>query len=140
MVDGRAADGRAMTAPAAPSIRNRRDDLAETAAAIAACRAADAPSRDLDARIARAVFPALAALPPVEPGVWQGEDGGRVRALRYTGSRSAAATLVPPGCWIDAGGSAVTVAGAEGEWTGTHPVEAIALCIAALRARLAGPP
>lgn len=129
-----------MTAPAAPSIRDRRDGLAETAAAIAACRAADASSRDLDTRIARAVFPALAALRPVEPGVWQGEDGSRVRALRYTGSRIAAATLVPPGCWIDTDGSEVVVAGVEGEWSGTHAVEAIALCIAALRARLAGPP
>ena len=129
-----------MSAPAAPSIRDRRAGLTETASAIAACRAAAAPSRDLDARIARAVFPALAALPVVEPGVWRGEDGGRVRALRYTDSRSAAATLVPPGCWIDAGGPGITVAGAEGEWTGAHAVEAIALCIAALRARLAGPP
>lgn len=130
-----------MSGPPAPSIRDRRHGLAETAAAIAACRAADAPSRDLDARIARAVFPALAALPLVEPGVWQGEDGGRVRALRYTGARSAAATLVPPGCWIEAGGAEeIIVAGAEGEWTGAHTVEPIALCIAALRARLAGPP
>lgn len=129
-----------MIVSAAPSIRSRGTDLAETAATIAACRAAAAPSRDLDALIARAVFPALAALPVVEAGVWQGEDGSRVRALRYTGSRSAAATLVPFGCWIDGGGAEITVAGVDGEWTGAHAVEAIALCIAALRARLEGPP
>nr|WP_047166761.1 hypothetical protein [Sphingomonas sp. Y57] len=129
-----------MSSPSTLSGGDRRAGLAQTASAIVGCRAAAAPSRELDARIAVVMFPALAALSPVEPGVWQDEDGGRVRALRYTGVWSAAATLVPAGCWIEKGGPAVTVAGAAGEWTGSHPIEPIALCIAALRARLAGPP
>ncbi|MFD2498766.1 hypothetical protein ACFSTI_07755 [Rhizorhabdus histidinilytica] len=85
-------------------------------------------------------FPGARRTAAGRAGSLAGEDGSRVRALRYTGSRIAAATLVPPGCWIDTEGSEVVVAGAEGEWSGTHAVEAIALCIAALRARLAGPP
>lgn len=106
--------------------------------AIAACEQAQAPGRALDSLIALAVFSALADLPGIETGVWQHEDGSRVRALLYTASRAAAATLVPPGCWIESeGGGHIVVAGADGTWAGTHPEEAIALCIAALRARAA---
>ena len=107
------------------------------AAAVAACQKATAPSRELDSRIAMAVFPALIALPVVEAGIWLQQDGTRVRALRYSEARSAAATLVPAGCWIDNNDWGIIVSGANGEWTGTHPHKAISLCIAALCARIA---
>ncbi|WP_254515797.1 hypothetical protein [Novosphingobium sp. G106] len=105
--------------------------------AIAACKAALAPSREIDARIALAVFPALRGLTSVAPGVWEQHDGGHVRALLYTAACPAAATLVPPGYWIETGPQAVVVLGELGEWIGVHSVEAIALCIAALDARRA---
>lgn len=103
--------------------------------AILACKAAPGPSRALDACIAMAVFPALTALPSLDEGVWQHEDGSRVRALRYSASRAAAATLVPPGCWIEPFESGARIVGPDGEWTGSHAEEPIALCLAALRAR-----
>lgn len=104
--------------------------------AIAACERAAGPDRALDGRIALAVFPALADLPMIGPGVWRHEDGSRVRALRYSANRAAAATLVPPGCWIEGGDDrAIVVAGPNGVWSGAHEVAAIALCLAALRAR-----
>ncbi|MDE8650659.1 hypothetical protein [Novosphingobium album (ex Liu et al. 2023)] len=105
--------------------------------AVAACRDAGAPSREIDARIALAVFPALRQLNPVGPGVWRQGDGSHVRALLYTATRRAAATLVPQGCWIETGPRGPIVMGELGEWIGLHPIEAIALCIAALDARLA---
>lgn len=103
--------------------------------AILACEAAPGPSRTLDACIARAVFPALTDLPSLDEGVWQHEDGSRVRALRYSASRAAAATLVPPGCWIEPCESGTRIVGPDGAWTGSHAEEPIALCLAALRAR-----
>jgi hypothetical protein len=117
-------------------LRSRRATLAD---AIAACEAAQGPDRKLDGLIALAVFPALADLPMLDEGVWRHEDGSRVRALLYSATRAAAATLVPQGCWIEdiSENGAATVAGAEGEWTGRHPADAIALCLAALRARAA---
>lgn len=105
--------------------------------ALAACRVAGASSRELDARIALAIFPALRTLCPIEPGVWRQDDGNRVRALLYSAARRAAATLVPQGCWIETNKRGTVVLGEYGNWVGAHPVEAIALCIAALDARLA---
>lgn len=109
--------------------------MSALACAIAACQHAAEPSRALDAQIALAVFPALADLPAVDEGIWAHPDGTRVRALRYSACRTAATTLVPPGCWIEARGRESIVCGAHGEWAGTHENEAIALCIAALSAR-----
>lgn len=111
---------------------------AQLSVAIAACQRAITPSRALDGEIALAVFPALIELPLVEIGIWSHVDGTRVRALRYSEARSAAATLVPPGCWIEEDGAHVFVAGAQGIWAGDHAHNAISLCIAALCARFAG--
>jgi hypothetical protein len=107
------------------------------AAAIAAGQRAVAPSRALDSRIALAVFPALCELSVVEEGIWTHADGTRARALRYSTSRTAATTLVPPGCWIEPVERGAIVAGAHGEWAGIHEIDAIALCIAALSAKIA---
>jgi hypothetical protein len=59
------------------------------------------PDRQLDARIAVAIFPALGDLPRIDEAVWQHPDGSRVRAPRYTYTRAAASTLVPPGHWLE---------------------------------------
>ena len=105
--------------------------------AIEVCLQAGAADRSLDVQIALAVFPGLGELAAIDQGVWRQEDGTHVRALRYSASRSAAVTLVPPGCWLEAGKAAVHVCGRSGEWIGIHRIEAIAICIAALRARAA---
>lgn len=106
-------------------------------AAVRACAGASAADRQLDAIIASAVFPALISLPVLDTAVWRHEDGTRVRALRYSGSRSAATTLVPAGCWLEDGGNGIArVCGPEGEWEGIHSVGEIAICIAALKARI----
>lgn len=107
------------------------------AAAIATCQRAVAPSRALDSQIALAVFPGLRELAAVEEGIWTHADGTRVRALRYSASRMAASTLLPLGCWIEPDQRGTTVAGAHGEWAGIHERDAIALCIAALSAKMA---
>lgn len=105
-------------------------------AALVACKGADRSSRELDAGIALAVFPSLAELTSIEAGVWRQADGTHARALRYSSSREAAASIVPPGCWIESGPGRPRVAGPAGEWDGSHEVRAIALCIAALSARI----
>ena len=119
---------------ASASTRGERARLIE---AIEACKAATAASRQLDALIAMAVFPALTELSGVEAGIWRQDNGARVRALLYSSSQSAATTLIPPGCWIEMAQGDVIVLGTRGEWHGSHPIDAIALCIAALNARLA---
>ena len=117
--------------------RRRVDDpSAKLLAAAAACERARAPARRLDAQIALAVFPALEGLEPVGLAVWQHPDGTRVRALRYSFSTAAASTLVPPGYWIEARKGVVMILGENmNDAVSTHPVLAIALSIAALRAR-----
>ena len=65
------------------------------------CEASGAASRELDGRIARTVFPGLVDLEELEIAVWRYGDGSRVRALRYSGEKAAAATLVPPGHWME---------------------------------------
>jgi len=104
--------------------------------AIHACRHAGAPDRHLDARIALAVFPVLGELPMLSKGVWRHSDGSRVRALRYSASCAAAGTLVPAGCWLEVRAGEAQIIGDQGAWSGFHSIEAIAICIAALRARL----
>ena len=42
------------------------------------CLAATA-SRELDAAIGKSIFPALADLEELEPGIWRQQDGNRVR-------------------------------------------------------------
>lgn len=118
--------------------RPRGPDLLRRA--IAACATASAPSRRLDATIGRAVFPGLALLEELEPGIWRRGDGGRVRALNYSRSWTAATTLVPTGCWIEHDCAEVIVVGARGGSRGSHDFLHIALCIAALRARLLAAP
>src|SRR3546814_20183510 len=66
-----------------------------------ACEAARVADRRLDVRIALAIFPGLRELSQIEAAVWHHPDGSRVRALRYSSSVSAAATLVPPGHWLE---------------------------------------
>ena len=105
-------------------------------AVIQSCKRAETPTRELDAEIALALFPSLRALAPIAPGIWQNTDGSHVRALRYSSSWAAAATIVPPGCWIEAGSAGPRVAGPGGEWDGVHEMRAIALSIAALGARI----
>lgn len=111
-------------------------DNLELKAAIAACVGATVPNRGLDARISLAVFPGLGDLPRVGPGVWRQIDGTHARALRYSALQSAAATLVPPGCWIETHGREIHVHGESGAWVGIHGIQTIAICIAALKARL----
>lgn len=110
--------------------------LAPLRGAIATCLAATAPSRELDAAIGKAIFPALADLEELEPGIWCQQDGSRVRALNYTRTWSAAATLVPAGCWIEHDCLDVIIMSAGGTSRGTHDILPIALCLAALRARM----
>lgn len=126
-----------MSAPARSHAGEAQFGGTALAAAIAACQRSAGPSRALDSQIALAVFPALNELPVVEEGIWMHADGTRVRALRYSASRMAATTLLPPGCWIEPDQRGTTVAGALGEWAGTHEIDAIALCIAALSAKMA---
>lgn len=111
------------------------DERSRFVAVIGDCARAAEPSRSLDAKIATAVFPGLAELEPLEEGVWAGDKGTRVRALRYTGTASCATTLVPAGCWLELREGEIRVCGASGEWAGAHNIEAIGICIAALRAR-----
>lgn len=110
--------------------------LAALRGAIASCLAATAPSRELDAAIGKAIFPALADLEELEPGIWRQQDGSRVRALNYSRTWSAAATLVPAGCWIENDCLDVIVMSADDTSRGTHDILTIALCLAALRARV----
>lgn len=103
--------------------------------------AAGAADRALDAEIAMAVFPPLRALRAVSPGVWIDAEGGRVRALRYSESRTAATTLVPVGHWL-AGpvddGDPVTIHSPDEDAptaTASGASAALAITAAALRAR-----
>ena len=104
--------------------------------AINACMLATAASRDLDATICTAAFPALAQMEELEPGIWRGDNGERVRALRYSRIWKAAATLVPAGFWIEHDCGDVIVHGSDGEARGNHDILPIALCLAAMRARV----
>jgi hypothetical protein len=103
--------------------------------------AAAGADRALDAEIAMAVFPPLRALQAVSPGIWIDEAGGRVRALRYTGSRTAATTLVPIGHWLMGtidDGEPVTIHSPDENApvaTGCNPSAALSIAAAALRAR-----
>lgn len=124
-----------MTMTPAPSLAQARYRSTALQQAIVSCAHATGLSRELDSAIAKAVFPALAALEELEPGIWRHDDGSRVRALNYTRSQAAAATLVPAGCWIEEDGDEIFVIGPGGAWSASHAVKPIALCLAALRSR-----
>jgi hypothetical protein len=98
-----------------------------------------APDRQLDARIAAAVFPALSSLPRIDEAVWQHADGSRVRALRYTFAIEAAMTLIPSGHWLEQdtglpGRFWVYGSGAGDNVSATNSLPALAVSAAALRA------
>jgi hypothetical protein len=127
---------------------------------IAALEAATGPSRQLDAEIARAVYaPDGRVKQSPFNGEWcvyhptQDRTLDRVRVLQFTASIDAALTLVPEG-WVwavhgpDSGNLAYAclcdrdVIQPPEPWLETYPTQeshaatpAIALCIAALRAR-----
>src|SRR3546814_4777608 len=110
-----------------------------------ACEAARVADRRLDVRIALAIFPGLRELSQIEAAVWHHPDGSRVRALRYSSSVSAAATLVPPGHWLEQVTSPADSARIHGPdndspATARNALPALAISAAALRAwsRLAG--
>lgn len=103
-----------------------------------ACEAASGPDRQLDARIAIAVFPVLRDLPRLDIGVWQHFDGSRVRALRYSFTRTAAAMLVPARHWIEPDPIDPNRIWIHGEEPGDaasarHPLTPLAISAAALR-------
>ncbi|MGH6780659.1 MAG: hypothetical protein ACREB5_00945 [Sphingomonadaceae bacterium] len=104
-------------------------------AAADACEHAACATRDLDVRIALAVFPSLRDLPAVDEAVWRDPDGMRVRALHYSSSTVAASTLVPPGCWIEWDGDEVRILNGFCIGRSRHSVKSLALSAAALRAR-----
>jgi hypothetical protein len=98
-----------------------------------------APDRQLDARIAVAMFPALVDLPRIEEAVWLHHDGSRVRALRYTFAIAAATTLIPPGHWLERdlevrGRFLICGPEADDKVSAINPHPALAVCAAALRA------
>ena len=78
-----------------PQLDPDRREVALMSRAIKACMLATAASRGLDATICAAAFPSLAEMEELEPGIWRGSNGERVRALRYSRIWKAAATLVP---------------------------------------------
>jgi hypothetical protein len=119
-----------------PQLDPDRREVALMSRAIKACMLATAASRGLDATICAAAFPSLAEMEELEPGIWRGSNGERVRALRYSRIWKAAATLVPAGCWIEHDCDDVVVCGPDGEARGTHDIFPIALCLAAMRARV----
>lgn len=117
---------------------DRRVDCLNAVAS--ACESASSDDRALDALIALAVFPGLAGLARVEAGVWLHADGARIRALRYTSDRTAAATLVPGGHWIEIDPANFHRAWIHGPLSGSscsalNPLPALALTAAALRAQ-----
>jgi len=116
-------------------------------ALIESLTAATGPDRELDRDIALAVFPFLRDLPPSDCGGWIHPEYGKIAPpSHYTGSLDAALTLLPLGyVWECGFGRFVphcavvrSMAGAHDGWTAVcNSTRAIALCIAALRARSA---
>ena len=111
------------------------------------CEATSAASRELDELIARTIFPGLADLEEVEMAVWRHGDGSRVRALRYSGDKAAAATLVPPGHWVERDADLqdriwIFGPGSDDAVSARHVLEPLAISAACLRmhARLKGMP
>ncbi|MBP2278649.1 hypothetical protein [Sphingomonas sp. PL20] len=109
------------------------------------CEATSAASRELDGRIARTVFPGLVDLEELEIAVWRYGDGSRVRALRYSGEKAAAATLVPPGHWMERDANLpdriwIYGPGSDDAVSARHVLEPLAISAACLRmhARLKG--
>jgi len=111
------------------------------------------PDREVDEAIADALFPpapfAQLKDAPIPTGCRMWQQNGHIQsALRYTASIDAAMTLVPEECAWNLGGSPVKGFAGAGSFGamieqgidqihGEAPTPAIALCIAALRARSA---
>lgn len=117
----------------------------ELAEIIAKLKATEGPDRTLDEAIEMAVHPMLATLPRTEIGGWMHPTHGMVAPPQhYTASLDAALMLVPEGyntsieiasfqnaAWVQKHGEPV-----RSDY-GTKRAPAIALCIAALGARVA---
>jgi hypothetical protein len=121
-----------------PGAINPQTGLHPLMDAAEACETSGGPDRGLDARIALAVFPALHDLPQLGIAVWQHPDGSRIRALRYSFTPTAAATLVPAGHWLEQDPIAAHRMWVYGPCSGAaasarHPVPALAISAAALR-------
>lgn len=105
--------------------------------------AATGPDRELDIAIDRALFPESYARPSDPTPVDLPEDFGKDAmsmmmhpAPAYTASIDAALTLVPEGArWDVQRDRTAAFASIDGVTTGRCATPAIALCIAALRAR-----
>lgn len=102
---------------------------------------ANVGSRELDAKIATIKLPALATYeqdPVRGPGHWISSDGARWWAPSYTTSLDDALLTVPDGMLWRAGslGAGVGNPGVKGRWWEfEHDEPALALCVAALKAR-----
>lgn len=127
---------------------------------IARLERAAGPDRELDADIIRALYPACHIGPYVvgddEPVVFHAEPlvQNKHEVPRYTSSLDAALTLVPEGWFVAnfaqwrSGAPTRTWAATlkldpdcdEERHTSNRPSAALALCLAALRARLSQPP
>lgn len=84
------------------------------------------------------MFPGLADLDEVEIAVWRHGDGSRIRALRYSGEKAAATTLVPPGHWIESDPDLhdrIWIYGPHGDdaVSARHVLEPLAISAACLR-------
>lgn len=102
------------------------------------CEVAKVADRELDACIALAIFPGLAALERIEIAVWRHSDGSRIRALRYSDNKAAAATLLPAGHWLETDPDATDRIWVYGPRTddavsARHVSEALAIAAACLR-------
>lgn len=121
---------------ALPSISSAKPYLMQLADVI---ESFGAPDRQLDARIAVAVFPALGDLPRIDEAAWLHPDGSRVRALRYTFAIATAMTLIPPGHWLEqdaefSGRVWIYGPGASDQVSAINSFPALAISAAALRA------
>lgn len=105
------------------------------------CDIAIGPSRELDAQIALALYPALLTLDEVECGVWLGPKGSPITAPRYSFCSTAAGSLVPDGCQLTSTAKRpieiVSPHGGAPIGAGYHRDETLAILAAALRAHAA---
>ncbi|MDE1918413.1 MAG: hypothetical protein KGJ57_17800 [Sphingomonadales bacterium] len=104
------------------------------------CEIATVADRELDARIALAIFPRLAVLEKIGVGVWRHSDGSRIRALRYSADETAAASLLPAGHWLEADPDALDRVWVYGPCSGDevsarHVSKALAIAAACMHMR-----